>query len=245
MVHLIPYSEGHIKLRKCCPQHQQLFLDHFDHMECIDLTHNPFETTHELDETKDVNISSNTVWWVSDNLNFIETLLGNNEINILEDMELTPRDFAFDQPIPCFKQDPEVLLIQSNMFLDVNRSELVLTQMETVPDYATESLGDRIESDKHTMERRNARQKEYRGKHIQSSLDDKNSIHKRETVEEVEIVRNKVKGISKVKINSRFPSDVFCIDRVTFKTESKFFPFCFSIHKCPMMNFCTIVRYIL
>lgn len=230
---------GNLKLNKCCPQNQQLYLDHFDNLKCTNFPQNIFGDTSDFNETNDANISH--IWWIPDNLNLIKTNNEKSEINIVEGIEIVWRDFIFDQPIPCFKHDPEVLLIQSNVFIDMNSSELILTQLETVPEYTAESFEGAMGENKERFKRLATRQqKEHRREQNMSTNDEKyqknlrvierNLIKKRQTVEEVEIVRNNLRGITKInqkRINSRFSSDMFCIDRIAFKTddnnaESKF-----------------------
>lgn len=88
-------------------------------------------------EKKRVGDISN-IWWISDSLKFVR-INNNTETNRVE-VSLTRDNFIYNDPIPCFENQPELLLVESNnVFIDVDSSELVITQTENVPEYKVEN----------------------------------------------------------------------------------------------------------
>ncbi|KAI5722863.1 hypothetical protein M8J76_014885 [Diaphorina citri] len=93
------------------------------------------------------------VWWIPDDLNFVQ--IQNKQVKIIEHIRLTGNNFIADEPIACFDQEPEFLLIKPNLFIDIDTSNLVLSDLEKVPEYTVETLKETLEENGPGRNKRN------------------------------------------------------------------------------------------
>ncbi|KAL1454106.1 hypothetical protein WDU94_010391, partial [Cyamophila willieti] len=286
-IHLV-LANTSMKIKKCCPEHQQLFLDDSDNLKCANVedkeqiqnvkrrklyrqsitrpntssdtiakkcehynkTNGNNETFGEIcaketNETKNetIDVNKNAIWWLPNDLKFIRTN-NKSEIERIENLILNRDSFIFNEPIPCFNLEPEVILIEGNVFIDVDKSELVLSKLEKVPEYNVE-VNNYVKRPNQATS--NTRIKSQRGvindtqsiseiKKINENTFDKeeslkitanrNEMRKQGFENEVNIVTrdsNKSKkqyGVSPKKITSRFHRDDFCIDRFAIKSDA-------------------------
>ncbi|XP_008471743.2 uncharacterized protein LOC103508937 [Diaphorina citri] len=265
----------------------------------------------QMKDQRDIDDDDDDVWWIPDDLNFVQ--IQNKQVKIIEHIRLTGNNFIADEPIACFDQEPEFLLIKPNLFIDIDTSNLVLSDLEKVPEYTVETLKETLEENGPGRNKRNVEEipqkkekwdrtlnnkyewdgenddKEESKKAIEKNKSniknkdefegenddkeeskkaiEKNKINiknrnewdgenhdkegskmkevdkrksKKETEkrtkrtvrkrglplkDEIDIVRDPkdgTKGMNVKKINGRFGRDVYCIDRVGFKTDEEY-----------------------
>uniref|UniRef100_A0A8D8XZM5 Probable G-protein coupled receptor Mth-like 1 n=1 Tax=Cacopsylla melanoneura TaxID=428564 RepID=A0A8D8XZM5_9HEMI len=270
-----------MRIKKCCPEHQQLYLDDSDNLKCGNVEDkqqvqnvNSGELYRESNDKRantmkhsggdkcendrpqdnktngdnekfdkicakesnevkheTIDTNNNAIWWIPNDLKFIRTNNDGDTNTIIENLNINRDSFIFNQPIPCFNQEPEFLLIEDNIFIDVDKSELVLSELEKVPEYKVEEKNIENQLNEATS-KMNSQKDILNDTQPQSENEEnwkistkRNEVRKQGFQNDVNLVTGdsyKVKkqyGSSPKKITSKFHSDDFCIDRIVFKTD--------------------------